>query len=55
MEKKTICSICGDLIEGSNEHSSQPCKEGRCCDKCYNEIVKPTRDYFFECVMTGEL
>lgn len=42
------CCICGNEIpvtsygwsEGNN---AQPVKDGRCCDKCNDEVVMPAR------------
>ena len=48
-----ICCICGDAIEAEftesgdaywlEGHNAEPVAEGRCCSKCNNNIVIPTR------------
>ena len=46
------CSICKKEIEKKyhngkmywdSGHNAQPVNSGRCCDKCNNEVVIPTR------------
>lgn len=39
---ETRCSICGGTIK-DYAHSAWPINDGRCCDKCNNEIVGPRR------------
>lgn len=49
-----ICSICGNPIDGYG-HNSQPVKDGRCCDKCNEEVVIVRWREFYQSVMKGEL
>lgn len=49
-----ICSICGKTIYGYG-HNSQPVKEGRCCEKCNEEVVKVRWREFYQSVMTGKI
>ena len=47
------CDICGEPIDihykedgtpyWTEGHNAQPVVDGRCCDKCQNEVVLPTR------------
>lgn len=53
MDKEIICSICGEVIDGYG-HCAQPVKNGRCCDKCNNEIVIPRRVAFFKALENFE-
>jgi hypothetical protein len=43
MKKPTfICSICQRACEGFG-NNAEPVNDGRCCDRCDNEIVIPAR------------
>ena len=46
MDKEIFCSICGEVIDGYG-HCAQPVQNGRCCDKCNNEVVMPRIVAFF--------
>lgn len=41
------CSICGDTIKsnvnGIYGHNPKPVTDGRCCNKCNDRVVIPTR------------
>lgn len=39
---ETKCSICGRTIEGYG-NNAWPVNDGRCCDKCDDEVVVPRR------------
>lgn len=41
-EEKHICSICGKEYKGYGNNAS-PVKDGKCCDKCNDEVVIPAR------------
>ena len=42
MDDKHICSICGKEFEGYG-NNAEPVNDGRCCDKCNEEVVIPRR------------
>lgn len=41
-ENKKVCVICGKPITGYG-NNAQPVKDGKCCDKCNQEVVIPAR------------
>ena len=45
MEKKEkkICIICGKEFEGWGNNPDPVATEGRCCDKCNDNVVLPAR------------
>lgn len=43
MEKKRTCCICGCEIEGYGNNAWPVKEEGRCCDKCNDEVVLQAR------------
>ena len=45
VEKIIGCDICGKSMRDDIlfTHNAAPIIEGRCCDKCNDEIVVPTR------------
>ena len=40
--EKKVCVICGKEYEGYG-NNAQPVKDGKCCDKCNQEVVIPAR------------
>lgn len=42
MDDKRTCSICGKEYEGHG-HNASPVNDGRCCDKCNEDVVIPRR------------
>ena len=41
-ENKKVCVICGKEYDGYG-NNAQPVKDGKCCDKCNQEVVIPAR------------
>ena len=41
-ENKKVCVICGKEYNGYG-NNAQPVKDGKCCDKCNQEVVIPAR------------
>lgn len=41
-DKKEVCCICGEPIEGYG-NNAEPYKKGRCCDACNMKFVIPAR------------
>ena len=39
LEKKFICVLCNEVAEGYGNNPEPLAKEGRCCDKCNNEVI----------------
>ena len=48
--EKFDCCICGAEITLRTSHNAEPYRSGRCCAKCNDEYVIPTRmlRYLFE-------
>ena len=42
-KEKMICCICGNEFEGFGNNPEPVKSEGRCCDKCNQEVVIPAR------------
>ena len=39
LEKKFVCVLCNEVAEGHGHNPEPLAKEGRCCDKCNNEVI----------------
>lgn len=42
-DEKLVCCICGKEFEGFGNNPYPVKSEGKCCDKCNEEVVVPER------------
>ncbi len=42
-DEKQVCCICGKEFEGYGNNPDPVKLEGKCCDKCNEEVVIPER------------
>ena len=39
LDKKFICVLCNEVFDGYGNNPEPLAEEGRCCDKCNNEVI----------------